>query len=229
MSMRSALHGTAGIDEAGRGPMIGPMIVCGLRFDSDPHEVLNALGVRDSKQLSSKRRESIFSAILSACSKSEVRTITARVIDAERERGTSLNEIELREFVHITQALRPSVVYVDAADVKADRFGERILQRSGLAEEGLRVISEHRADLTYPIVSAASVVAKVTRDWIIEEYHAEFGDFGSGYPSDPKTVSFVKSLIVEGNKMPSIVRRSWESVKRLVRDYQTEQTRLDSF
>lgn len=223
------LTGTAGIDEAGRGPMIGPMVICGLRFDTDPAEFFETLGIKDSKLLSPKKRESMFDAILKACSKHEIREISAQSIDEQRGRGTSLNEIELNAFTDITKSLKPITVYVDAADVKADRFGTQIAERSRLTPHGLTVISEHRADLTYPIVSAASIIAKVTRDRAIEQFHVVYGSFGSGYPSDPKTVAFVRQLIIEGEDLPPIVRRSWESVRRLLAEYDTEQTSLDSF
>ena len=223
------LTGTAGIDEAGRGPMIGPMVICGLRFDINPAMFFETLGIKDSKLLSPKRREGMFDAILDACSEHEIREIPAQSIDEQRGWGTSLNEIELRSFIDITKSLKPKTVYVDAADVKADRFGTQISERSGLASHGLMVISEHRADLTYPIVSAASIIAKVTRDRAIEKFHEVYGDFGSGYPSDPKTVAFVKQLIIEGEDLPPIVRRSWESVRRLLDEYESEQTSLDSF
>lgn len=223
------LRGTAGIDEAGRGPMLGPMVICGLRFDTDSSEFFSSLGIKDSKLLTPKKREGVFEAILEESAGCAIREISAQTIDTERARGISLNEIELEAFVDITRELLASVVYVDAADVKAERFGSQIAERSGLLPQGLKVVSEHRADLTYPIVSAASIIAKVTRDRNIERLHEVHGDFGSGYPSDSKTVQFMKQIVIEGGEMPSFVRRSWESVRRLIEEYQTEQTSLDSF
>ena len=146
-------------------------------------------------------------------------------IDRLRRR-TTLNEIEVVEFVAIAKALNPQEVYLDAADVKADRFGEKIGNLSGLSSKGAIIISEHKADSKYPIVSAASIIAKVERDRVISEYHEKYGDFGSGYPSDPKTVDFVKNLVRNKEKLPPIIRKSWDSVKRILDDELSEQTTL---
>jgi ribonuclease HII len=222
------LQGVAGIDEAGRGPMIGPMVVCGLLFNEDPTQTLRQLGIKDSKMLTPRKRESLYDEVLRLATKSSVREVSASKIDILRGRGVSLNEIELREFISITKALGPERVIVDAADVNAERFGVAIAERTRLRNLGLSVVSEHRADLTYPVVSAASVIAKVRRDRAIVQLHEEYGDFGSGYPADPRTVSFVKKIVRMREPLPPIVRRSWESVKRIESEFSHNQTTLDS-
>jgi ribonuclease HII len=209
--------------------MIGPMVICGLLFDEDPQRILRELGIKDSKMLTPKRREGLYGEILQLAARSSVREVSASKIDVLRGRGVSLNEIELREFISITKALGPERLFVDAADVKAERFGMAIAERSKLKDLGLVVTSEHRADLTYPIVSAASVIAKVRRDRAIQEFHGEYGDFGSGYPADPKTVCFVKEIVRMRKPLPPIVRRSWESVKRIETELGKDQTTLDSY
>lgn len=224
-----SLFGVACIDEAGRGPMIGPMVVCGLLFEDDVEKPLRDLGIKDSKLLTHKRRESLYDDILGLTKHHSIRKVSATRIDELRGRGVSLNEIELREFISITKSLRPLRLFVDAVDVKAERFGLAIAQRSNLGEAGIVVVSEHRADLRYPMVSAASVIAKVERDRAIVKLHDEYGDFGSGYPRDPKTLSFVRGLVTNREPLPSIVRRSWESVRRLESEMSTKQTTLDSY
>ena len=139
-----------------------------------------------------------------------------------------MNEIEVAEFVAIAKVLSPQEVYLDAADVKADRFGEKVGNLSGLASKGAVIISEHKADSKYPVVSAASILAKVERDRVIAEYHKKYGDFGSGYPSDPKTVDFVTNLVKNNQKLPPIVRRSWDSVRKIIESESTEQSTLES-
>lgn len=223
------LRGVAGIDESGRGPMIGPMVICGLLFDEDPDAVLSGLGVRDSKALTPKRREELYDDILAQTAASCVREVPAASIDELRGRGMSLNEVGLREFITVTKELKPLHLYVDAADVKAERFGRAIGERSRLAHQGMIVVSEHRGDLTYPVVSAASIIAKVHRDRVIKQLHEEYGDFGSGYPVDRKTVMFVEALISKKEPLPSIVRRSWESVKRIEIRLGTKQDTLESY
>ena len=217
----------AGIDEAGRGPMIGPMVVCGVLMREDRLDDLIGLGVRDSKTLSAKKREEHAKVIKEIADMIVLETISASEIDNLRKRIT-LNEIEVRAFVSIVKKLRPQEVYMDAADVNAERFGETIATRSGLSKTKCRFVSEHKADVKYPVVSAASIIAKVERDRIISSLHEDYGDFGSGYPSDSKTVQSVQDWALKGN-LPNIVRMSWESVERIMNDAKTQQSTLDSF
>ncbi|MGD9394834.1 MAG: ribonuclease HII [Candidatus Thorarchaeota archaeon] len=223
----TSLRGIAGIDEAGRGPMVGPMVICGILVDSETLHKLAKIGVKDSKILSHSRRLKLKEKIEQVVSKVLIRSVSASEIDRLRKR-TTLNEIEVREFVAIVKALKPQEIYLDAADVNANRFGEKVGNLSGLASKGALIISEHRADAKYPIVSAASIIAKVERDLVIGEYHKKYGDFGSGYPSDPKTVDFVRDLVRNNQKLPSIVRKSWDSVKKIIENESTEQSKLDS-
>lgn len=222
------LQGIAGIDEAGRGPMIGPMVICGILVDFDRLHKLVEIGAKDSKTLTHKRRLVLKEQIEKVTSKIEIRTVSAADIDRLRKR-TTMNEIEVKEFASIVKALNPREVYLDAADVKADRFGSKIGELSGIASKGAKIISEHKADAKYPVVSAASIIAKVERDLAIERYHQKYGDFGSGYPNDPKTIKFVRTLVRNGEKLPPIIRKSWESVKKISDKESTKQTRLESF
>ncbi|MDH4212505.1 MAG: ribonuclease HII [Candidatus Thorarchaeota archaeon] len=218
------LHGIAGVDEAGRGPLIGPMIICGVLVTPSTLEELEHIGIRDSKLLTPQRREKLGTKIESIADRIVTRSIAASEIDKLRKRMT-MNEIEVMEFVEVVTSLNPQKIYLDAADVKASRFGERIGELSGLTSKGANIISEHKADSKYPIVSAASIIAKVQRDQAINRLHRRFGDFGSGYPSDPKTIEFVKRLIESKQKLPSIIRHSWDTVRKIRNE--AEQTRLD--
>ncbi len=222
------LRGIAGVDEAGRGPMIGPMVICGILVDSDRLQELVKIGAKDSKTLTHKRRLVLKAQIEKITAKIEIRTVSAADIDRLRKR-TTLNEIEVTEFASIAKALNPKEIYLDAADVIAERFGSKIGELSGIASKGAKIVSEHKADAKYPVVSAASIIAKVERDLAIERFHQKYGDFGSGYPNDPKTVKFVKNLVRNGEKLPPIIRKSWESVRRIVAEESTDQTKLDSF
>jgi len=224
----TGLHGTAGIDEAGRGPMIGPMVICGILIDADRLHDLVDIGAKDSKTLTHKRRLVLKEKIERITSKIEIRTVSAADIDRLRKR-TTLNEIEVEEFASIAKALNPQEIYLDAADVIAERFGTKIGELSGIAAKGAIIVSEHKADSKYPIVSAASIIAKVERDHAIETFHKKYGDFGSGYPNDPKSIKFVRNLVRDGEKLPPIIRKSWKSITRMIDEESTDQTKLDSF
>jgi len=216
------------VDEAGRGPMIGPMVICGILVDSDKLHELVEIGAKDSKTLTHKRRLVLMKQIEKITSKIEIRTVSAADIDRLRKR-TTLNEIEVTEFASIAKALNPEEIYLDAADVIAERFGSKIGELSGIASKGAKIVSEHKADVKYPIVSAASIIAKVERDLSIEKLHVKYGDLGSGYPNDPKTIKFVRDLVRNGEKLPSIIRKSWESVRRIVEEESNTQTKLSSY
>ncbi len=223
------LWGIAGIDEAGRGPMIGPMVICGILVQPDVVHRLRSIGARDSKVLTPGNRRVIAGKIREIAEDIVFESIEAREIDRLRDRGVTLNEIEIRAFVSIIKRLKPLEVYMDAADVNASRFETTVAERSGLLSSGCKFIAEHRADSKYPVVSAASIVAKVERDRQISELHETYGDFGSGYPSDQKSVDFVRAIVDSGKPLPDIVRRTWGSVRRIVETSSSEQSRLDAF
>ena len=200
-----------GVDEAGRGPAIGPLVV-GCVFVEDD-SLLRELGVRDSKKLTPKRREEIFEVIVSECVYSIV-SASAEEIDEKRKRY-SLNDIEIQMFHQAVSAHPADTVYADCPDVDEVRFS-RILSAS---LNGMNVVGKHKADDTYPVVSAASIVAKVTRDRAVEAIQKEFGtDIGSGYPSDEVTMAFIEKWIKQNGACPPHTRRSWEPVKKLLSD-----------
>ena len=198
-----------GIDEAGKGSVLGPMVVAGV-FAPDM-DVVASTGVLDSKVLSRKRRESLFQEITEnfvfAC-----RIISAEEIDRLRAE-ISMNEIVAQAHAEVIRKLPPGTAYVDACDVNAERYGRTV---SGYAGEAYTIVAEHKADARYPIVSAASIVAKVTRDRCILSLHEEFGDFGSGYPSDPVTIHFLEDYIRDHARPPSCARTSWETTRRIM-------------
>ena len=196
-----------GIDEAGKGPVLGPMVAAGVLVSSD--DDLSSLGIKDSKQLSAKKREAVFAEICASC-KTAVVIKTPAEIDA---RDCTMNQFTVLCHAEVLRALSPERVYLDACDVNAERFGTNVLSASGVSAE---VISEHKADARYTVVGAASIVAKVTRDRIIEELKAEFGEIGSGYPSDAKTVAFLTDYITEHGVPPSCARKSWQTVSDIL-------------
>ncbi len=90
----------------------------------------------------------------------------------------------------------------------------------------LRIVSEHKADRTYPIVSAASIIAKVERDSEIAKLKVKYGDFGSGYLTDDKTMVFLKRLLDTNDDYPSCVRKSWKPAQRVKSEKGTFQTKI---
>ena len=209
-----------GIDEAGKGPVIGPMCVGGVLIHEDKENTLKNLGVADSKQIAPKKRAHLAQQIMKYSEKTFVFVIEPQQIDELRKLMT-MNEIMVIAFSRVIEELHPDKAYVDAADVKEERFGKRLLQQYAKTypdrSEQLTIVSKHRADTIYPVVSAASILAKVHRDELIEELKKELGmDFGSGYPSDPKTKQFLKDWYQEHGSLPDIVRHSWKTAENII-------------
>ncbi|MEM4644172.1 MAG: hypothetical protein QW748_02190, partial [Candidatus Methanomethylicaceae archaeon] len=133
------------------------------------------------------------------------------VIDLERGRK-NLNVIELEGMAKIISKLRPDLVQVGSIEFKTERFRDKLLRRVEVPE----IVSAHHAEDLFPAVAAASIIAKVTRDRLVAKLREIYGDFGSGYPSDPKTVEFLRHVINRG-ELPEFVRSSWGTVQRIVK------------
>jgi ribonuclease HII len=197
-----------GIDEAGRGSVLGPLVVCGVAILEERLKYLDRLKLRDSKKISPKRRIVLSRKIRKIAVCHPVH-ISATDIDLLRSKDINLNEIEKIAMRKIIGDSNPDVSYIDCIDVKPARFKNEIEK----FQNNLKVVAEHGADDKYAIVSAASIVAKVERDMEINKIKKEFKDIGSGYPSDPKTISFLKNTPY--NDLPDFVRRSWATVERM--------------
>ena len=198
-----------GIDEAGRGPVMGPLVVASVFVEDDG--VLIKIGVRDSKKLSPASRERMFAEIIK---NSEYRVVILSAEEIDRKRANdSLNDIELQMFADSVSGMKASRIYADCPDVNENAFGSSLSAKTG----NIKVIAEHKADDRYPVVSAASIVAKVTRDRMIKEIADEFcQDIGSGYPSDEKTTEFIAKWIKENGNPPPHTRCSWETVRKMM-------------
>ena len=219
----------AGIDEAGRGPVIGPMVIAAVVFDDSKLHQLEALGVKDSKKLTPKRREKLFDDILSLADDCVVLILSPEEISS---REGTLNEFEVENFAKALNSLKvkPEVIYADAADVDEGRFARELKERLNFNAE---VIAKHRADALFPVVSASSIIAKVTRDREIEKLKEKYGEIGSGYPSDPRTRAFLENYYREHGAFPPIVRRGWKTLKKIEEKLKLEKSRgqlsLDDF
>ena len=215
-----------GVDEAGRGPVLGPLVIAGVVVEDDAS--LKELDVRDSKQVSPKKRCLLARQIKKIVAKYEIIRISASDIDDMRKVMT-LNEIEVSAFRRVIEKLKPDMCYVDAADVNEKRFGRDILSQLSFQ---LEIVSRHNADRLYPVVAAASILAKTTRDELVEEIATELRKkldlpLGSGYPADPITQTFLKTWIKKYGKAPPYVRHSWKTAQKLLAE--NKMKTLDKF
>jgi ribonuclease HII len=192
-----------GVDEAGKGPVLGSMFAAAVR--ADPETLPDDVG--DSKDIAPTRREELAVAIHDVAEAVTVVEIPVERIDAD---DTDMNGLTVAAHA---EALRGVVGtgdqgYVDAGDTNAVRFERRVGSRVPVDVD---IRAEHGADETYPIVGAASIVAKVRRDTHVAGLTAEYGDVGSGYPSDPTTRTFLREFVADNDRLPECARRSWQT------------------
>jgi ribonuclease HII len=184
------------------------------------------LGVKDSKLLSPQKRETLAQQIKELAlihhtvwlSPAEI----DRVVESKRKLH-KLNRLEAQAMAKVISILKPDIVYVDASDVLADRFAEHIAEN---LEFSPKIVSEHKADVKYPVVSAASIIAKVERDKAICQLQKKHGNIGCGYPSDPNTIKFLENWINKFGSYPDFVRKSWKTAKRVKSKRDSRQKKL---
>lgn len=204
-----------GIDEAGRGPVIGPMVVAGVWIEERDEWKLTEAKVRDSKKLSKQRREKV-AEFIKKNFYYETIVVNAEDIDNLRQ-IMSLSQLEAFIFAKIASMRYASIYYIDSASANEEEFKKEVKKR---IEFDCEIICEHEADDKYPVVSASSIIAKVERDRIIksiaDEIEKKIGmPMGSGYPSDKKTIDFIREWIKKFNKLPPYIRKSWKTVRNI--------------
>lgn len=196
-----------GLDEAGRGCVIGPLVVAGVVVSQENLGKLGELGVRDSKRLTRAQRERLAA---------EIEHLTERILIIEIEPDDleeNLTAVELRAMGRIIRESEAERVYLDlpVGPLARDRFVQALLETVGQRS----LVAENKADAHYPVVSAASIIAKVSRDRAVERLRQEYGDFGWGYPSEPKTRAFLKEFYERTGRFPDCARRKWHTLHKL--------------
>ena len=199
-----------GVDEAGRGSMLGPLVVAGISISKSKVNLLKKQGIRDSKKLSPVARERLYKKIIQIVDDHYIVKIPPRIIDKSVS-NHSLNHLEAKYMAKVISKLSPSTAFVDSCDVNSKRFGKEISKLT----TNTKIRSYHHADSKFITVSAASILAKVSRDRAITRLSKKH-DIGSGYPSDPKTKVFVKKSI-RRNQNLTFLRKSWKPVKILMK------------
>ncbi|MEA3248688.1 MAG: ribonuclease HII [Nanoarchaeota archaeon] len=205
-----------GIDDAGRGPVLGPMILAGVLIECDEEFGIKKMGAKDSKLLTPKQRKELREKIIS---KFDYHIEVAEPIDIDE--SDNLNYLEAIKTAIIINKLtwglsEPVKVIVDCPSVNISSWS-RDVQKLIKRPELVSLVCEHKADLNHPVVSAASIIAKERREDEMKKLRKEFGiDFGSGYPADPKTKNFIEENF-NNSEYKKIIRFSWNTVKRLLK------------
>ena len=195
----------AGIDEAGRGPVIGPMVIAIVSADE---EKLKELGVKDSKKLNPMEREILFEEIVKIS-----KLVDWVVISPEEIDKMNLNELEAKKVAELLNKHKEiDEIIVDSPDPNPKKYELRIRK---YLKRKVKIIAENKADERYLLVSAASIVAKVIRDKEIQKIKEKVGiDFGSGYPSDPKTKEALENFYMD---LDPYIRKKWNASKKAFR------------
>ena len=195
-----------GIDEAGRGAVIGPMIMAGVLAEQKDLKKLKQIGVRDSKELSPRQREELYPQIIKIAKDHVIIKISASEIDKLRK-TKNLNRIEADRMAEIIKSLKADKAYTDAPQVSTEKFRKILVD---LAKNKTKIICENFADKKYVIVGAASIIAKVVRDREVRKIEKENKIFlRTGYSHDEYTINFLKEWLKTHKEWPNFVRKSW--------------------
>lgn len=225
-----------GVDDAGRGPVIGAMLMAGVLVDEKGQKALKKIGCKDSKQLTREQRENLFEKIKEISAGYHIVATSPVEIDGRTSVGLNLNRLEAiktAEIINeILKNMDPNVkgkveIVVDCPSPNTAEWKNYLLKYVKDSEKEIIIKCEHKADVNHVECSAASILAKVTRDNEIDKIKKEIGhDFGSGYPSDPQTVEFLEKHSSKF-KHHGIFRKTWGTWQENER--KKEQKKLDFF
>jgi ribonuclease HII len=207
-----------GVDEAGRGSIIGPLVIAGISIKQDRIMDLHHVGVRDSKMLTAKARTSLFAIVSEMVDSLCIYKIDCSVID-ENVFSKGLNKLEAETMAYVIENLKADMVYVDSCDTDPGRYKHYIESR--LITSKSKLYSMHHADSLNIVVSAASIIAKFVRDGEIQEIRKTHCNIGSGYPSDVKTMRFIRNWVSEYKCAPRFARKSWRPLREMLEEVST--------
>ncbi|HEV8405352.1 MAG TPA: ribonuclease HII [Nitrososphaera sp.] len=209
-----------GVDEAGRGSIIGPLVVAGISIRESKIWQLTEMGVKDSKALTPKARARLFGEIMKIADSVCIRKINPIEVD-DNVSLKGLNRLEARVMAAVINNIGADEVYVDCCDVNPIRYRDYIGQYLKCSP---RLHSMHHADVINVVVSAASIIAKITRDGEIQHIRKRYRTIGSGYPSDDRTMRFIRRYVTKNGSAPEFARKSWKPLRLLLE--QTAQCKL---
>lgn len=193
--------------------MLGPIIVAGVCVTKKSIPEMVEKGIKDSKLLSPKKRQVLFGHVVSVAESICVCRINIEDIDFHVFRN-NLNLLEAEAMAITIRNMKSDKTYVDSCDVNPSRYQRTI--KSFLKQNNTKLVSMHHADRLSVVVSGASIIAKVIRDSEISKIRIKYGDVGSGYPSDKKTIKFVKEWFRQKNQIPPFARKSWKPAQMIV-------------
>lgn len=212
-----------GVEDSGRGPVIGPMVMAGVMIPAHFEKKFKEVGVKDSKKLTPGSRRKL-SRLIRDNSEFSIIRVWPYEIDFGGNVGINLNKIEAIKAAQIINDLQPDKVIIDCPSVNIPKWHAEVEKRVNLKKK-VKIICEHKADVNHPVVSAASIVAKVARDEEIAKIQGKIDEeIGSGYPSDPITIKFLEN---NWNKYKGIFREKWSTWRNVKK--KKEQRKIGDF
>ncbi len=203
-----------GVDEAGRGSIIGPLIVAGISIRESKIALLREMGVKDSKALNPKVRARLFGEIMKVIDSVCIHKIDPIEVDGSVS-FKGLNRLEARTMASVINSIEADEVYVDCCDVNPQRYREYMECHLTCKP---KLYSLHHADVINTAVSAASIIAKITRDKEIQRICNTYGTIGSGYPSDQRTMGFIRDWVAKHGSAPEFARKSWKPLRMILKE-----------
>lgn len=220
-----------GIDDSGRGPLIGPMILAGILVDAEQETLLKKEGVADSKTILHPKRIVLAKTIKQNSYAHHITKTFPTELDNSLQTGTNLNTLEAKKVAEIINEINKGKylkekikVIIDCPSVNTTAWKNTLIKFI-TNTSNLIIYCEHKADVNHVSVSAASILAKVTREEEVAKLKEKYGDLGSGYPSDPTTKAFLKA---HGHSLSNagIFRKTWSTWKKLFPNNDEKQTKL---
>ncbi|HET7147559.1 MAG TPA: ribonuclease HII [Candidatus Nitrosopolaris sp.] len=202
-----------GVDEAGRGSVIGPLVVAGISIEKNCVSRLRKLGIKDSKMLTPIVRKNFFGNILELANSLCISKFDSYEVDSYVFLN-GLNELEAIGMAKVINNIHADRIYVDACDINLERYRNSI--KKYLWNPKPRIHCLHHGDCINVAVSAASIVAKIIRDYEIQRIRDIYHDIGSGYPSDKKTMFFIKKWVTQYKSAPHFARKSWRPLRSML-------------
>jgi ribonuclease HII len=203
-----------GVDEAGRGSIVGPLVVAGIGIRESKIALLRKMGVKDSKAVNPRVRAQLFGEILKVVDSLCIYKIGPVEVDGS-VLLKGLNRLEAKVMANVINTIKADEVYVDCCDVNPQRYKEYMEHHLTCKP---KLYSMHHADVINMVVSAASIVAKITRDKEIQHICGKYGSIGSGYPSDERTMRFIRDWVAKNGSAPEFTRKSWKPLQIMLND-----------
>lgn len=213
-----------GVDEAGRGPVLGPLIMGGVMIREEDVAYLREIGVKDSKQLLQEKRVELASKIRDKAVYHQVIDVKAEEINQNFSvRGVNLTELEIKKMAEIINQAKPDKAIIDMPMKNRKEFMKRL---EVYLDHDAEIVAENKADQKYFVVGAASILAKVRREEVVKGLHGKIGFFGSGYCSDERTEKFLEKNYKKEEVKP-FLRNNWKTLIRI--DDKKTQTRITKY